>query len=62
MRSESSMANLATLFGCSLQHIRNMNEKSLIPGQFRFGTLVKFNRQIVNDWLASQGKGAASNG
>ena len=52
-----SMAQLATMLGCSLQHIRNMAAIGSIPGFFRFGNLVRFNRTTINNWLEAQGNG-----
>ena len=49
---------LAALLKCSERHIRNMADAGSIPGILRFGRLVRFHREIVNNWLIEQARGA----
>jgi excisionase family DNA binding protein len=51
--------DLAAIFKCTERHVRNMAENGTIPGLIRFGRLIRFHSGIVNEWLATQAKGAA---
>jgi excisionase family DNA binding protein len=45
--------DLAALMKCSEKHVRRKAEAGEIPGVIRFGRLVRFSKQLVDEWLAS---------
>ena len=45
--------DLAALMKCSQRHVRRMVDAREIPGVIRFGRLVRFSKQIVDQWLAN---------
>ncbi len=46
--------DLAKLIGCSDQHVRNMVTRNEVPGAFRLGKLIRFQRDLVDRWLAAR--------
>lgn len=45
---------VARLIGCSDQHVRNMVARKEVPGAFRLGKLIRFQRDLVDRWLAAR--------
>lgn len=45
---------MAKLLACSEQHVRNLVTRNEIPGAFKIGKLIRFQRDMVDAWLAAR--------
>lgn len=52
-RGTYDVPDLAALMKCSEKHVRRKAEAREIPGVIRFGRLIRFSKQIVDEWLAT---------
>ena len=43
----------AAKLGCSLKHIRRMADAGRCPPSIQLGSLRRWNRQVVDDWIAA---------
>jgi len=45
------VGDLARLLDCSTQHVRALFHAGKVPGGFRLGRIVRFDRRQVDEWL-----------
>jgi excisionase family DNA binding protein len=45
---------LASFLGCSEKNVRRLTDKGQIPKAVKVGKLLRWSRQTIEDWLASQ--------
>lgn len=44
---------LAALLSCSTKHVRRMADGGRCPPPIRLGSLLRWNRKVVDDWIAA---------
>lgn len=44
---------VAALLSCSTKHVRRMADAGRCPAPIRLGGLVRWNRKVVQDWIAA---------
>ena len=47
-----TVAELATLLGCSERHVHRQRDRKAIPGEIRCGKCVRFARRVIDGWLS----------
>lgn len=45
--------DFAALLSCSVKHVRRMADAGRCPPPIRLGTLQRWNRKVVDDWIAA---------
>ncbi len=45
--------DVAKLMQCSERHVTNMWKKGLMPQPVKLGTLVRWSRKTIEDWIAA---------
>lgn len=57
-----SVEGVAELLACSTRHVRRMADRGAMPQPVKIGTLVRWNRQQLDEWIRagcpSQKKGS----
>jgi excisionase family DNA binding protein len=48
-----TVPDVARLLQVSERHIWRMSDRKAIPGKIRLGRLVRFSKQMVDEWIAS---------
>jgi excisionase family DNA binding protein len=48
-----SAADVAKLLQCSDKHIQNLRSKGRIPAPIKLGTLVRWPRQVIEEWIGA---------
>ena len=42
---------VAAMLGCSVRHVERLEVDELIPPSFRIGSLVRWDRDIIEQWI-----------
>ena len=48
-----TIVNVADLTQASVRHVRRLDARRVIPGRITIGRLVRFHRQLVDEWIAA---------
>jgi excisionase family DNA binding protein len=54
--------DLAKMLQCSIRHVRNLDERRVIPGRLSVGRLVRFSKRAVDEWIARASREDADGG
>ena len=46
-------ADIASLIKCSVRHIWRLSDGGLLPPPFRLGRLVRWNKTVIDAWIAA---------
>lgn len=47
------VSEFATILACSVKHVRRMADAGKCPAPIRLGTLQRWSRKVVDDWIAA---------
>lgn len=45
--------HVADMLGCSRRHVYRLSDAGKMPAPVRLGSLVRWNRSVLEDWLAA---------
>lgn len=52
-RAMMSVDDVADELGCSPRHVRRMIDAGRCPKPVRLGSLIRFPRQVIDDWIGA---------
>jgi excisionase family DNA binding protein len=53
---------VARLLDCSVRHVYRLSEMGLMPAPIKLGTLVRWSRRAIDEWIATGCKPATTAG